>query len=43
MTCKLTACTEKSTHSSNMQPIIIGSIVGLGLLYYLAFSHKRRK
>ena len=35
MTCKLNACTEKSTHASNIQPIIIGSIVGLGLLYYV--------
>ena len=42
MTCKLTACTEKSTQATNVQPIIIGSIIGLGLLY-LAFSHKRRK
>jgi len=42
MTCKLAACTEKSTHPPNMQPIIIGSILGLGLLY-LAFSHKRSK
>lgn len=39
MTCKLAACTEKSTNS-NMptQSVIIGSIVGLGLAY-LAFSH----
>ena len=35
MTCKLNACTEKSTHSSNIQPIILASIVGLGLLYYV--------
>jgi len=42
MTCKLAACTEKSTYPSNMQPIIIGSVVGLGLLY-LVFSHKRGK
>ena len=39
MTCKLDACTEKSTHS-NAQPLIIGTIVGLGLLYYFVSKRK---
>ena len=42
MTCKLSACTEKSTHPNTQPAIIVGSVIGLGLLYYLAF-YKRRK
>lgn len=43
MTCKLSACTEKNTHpSSNAQPIVLGSIVGLGLLYYFMYHSKRK-
>lgn len=42
MTCKLTACTEKSTNASNAQPIILGSIIGLGLLYYVMQHYKRK-
>ena len=42
MTCKLNACTEKSTQSStpNTQHMIIGSIIGFGLLY-LVFSKRK--
>ena len=44
MACNLPACTEKSTHpSSNTQPIVIGAIVGLGLLYYYFMPHSKRK
>lgn len=40
MTCKLNACSEKSTNSSNTQHMIVGSIIGLGLLYVL-FSKRK--
>lgn len=40
MTC--TSCTEKSTHSETQPVIIVGTIIGLGLLCYLAF-YKRSK
>lgn len=42
MTCKLAACTEKTAQSSNTQPIILGSIVVLGLLYYFMYHSKRK-
>ena len=45
MTCKLNACTEKSTTQSstpNAQHMIIGSIIGVGLLY-LVFTKPKRK
>lgn len=40
MACKLNACTEKDTSSYNMQHVIVGSIVGLGLLYVI-FSKRK--
>lgn len=40
MTCKLNACSEKSTNSSNTQHMIVGTVVGLGLLYVL-FSKRK--
>jgi len=40
MTCKLNACTEKSTYPSNTPHIIVGTVVGLGLLYVL-FSKRK--
>jgi len=40
MTCKLNACTEKSTHSSNVPHMIVGSVVVLGLLY-MVFSKRK--
>lgn len=42
MTCKLNACTEKSTRPNNQPMIIVGSVIGIGLLYYLAL-YKRKK
>lgn len=41
MTCKLNACTEKSTHSDNKPLIAIGSVIGLGLLYYLVVRKRK--
>jgi len=42
MTCKLNACTEKSTHSSTTQHMVIGSIIGFGLLYLVFLNPKRK-
>jgi hypothetical protein len=37
MTCKLNACTEKSTRSETQPVIVVGSILGIGLLCYMLF------
>ena len=44
MTCKLNACTEKSTQSSTLttQHMVIGSIIGVGLLYLVFLNPKRK-
>lgn len=42
MTCKLNACTEKSTRTDTRPVLIVGSILGIGLICYMAL-HKRGK
>ena len=40
MTC--TSCTEKNTRSETQPVVVVGSMLGIGLLCYLAF-YKRSK
>ena len=43
MTCKLNACTEKNTRSETQPVIVVGTVLGLGLLYYMAFYKRGGK
>jgi hypothetical protein len=43
MTCKLAACTEKSTRDETRPVIVVGTVLGLGLLCYLAFYKRGSK
>ena len=38
-----TSCTEKSTHPETRPVIVVGTILGLGLLCYLALYKRGRK
>jgi hypothetical protein len=43
MTCKLNACTEKSTRSETQPVIVVGSILGIGLLCYMFYKRSGGK
>ena len=43
MTCKLAACTEKSTRSETQPVIVVGIIIGIGLLCYMAVYKRTGK
>ena len=43
MTCKLNACTEKSTRDETRPVIVVGTVLGIGLLCYLAFYKRGSK
>jgi hypothetical protein len=43
MTCKLNACTEKSTRSETQPVMVVGCILGVGLLCYMVFYKRSGK